>query len=54
VVPRAGVDELVDVVIGSDVIDVLLAVELGLVAVDRRSCRGRRCAGQLGEVVMAP
>src|SRR5260370_31198304 len=54
VVPRVGVDELVDVVVGAEVVDVLLAVEGGLVSVDRasRGCKG--CAGQVGGVVVMP
>ena len=54
VVPGVGVEELVDVVVGAEVVDVLLAVELGLVAVDRASRSGRGRAGLLGEVVVAP
>ena len=54
VVPGVGVVELVDVVIGPDVVDVLLLIERGFVAIDRAARRGRRCACQLGEIVMDP
>ena len=39
-VPGVGVEELVDVVVGAEVVDVLLAVELGLVSVDVTSLGG--------------
>jgi hypothetical protein len=54
VLPRVDVNEFVDVIVGTKEVDMLLVVEGRLVAIDRRSCRGRRCAGQWGEVVMAP
>ncbi len=54
VVPCVGVDEFVDVVVSAEIVDVLLAVELGLVSVDRASWSGRGCAGQLSEVVVTP
>src|SRR5260370_23563406 len=54
VVPRVGVDELVDVVVGAEVVDVLLAVEGGFVSIDRASWSSQGCAGQLGEVVVMP
>src|SRR5260370_24497415 len=52
--PCVGVVELVDVVVGSDVVDVLLVVELGLVAVDVTSGCGRGGAGEQGEIVVVP
>src|SRR5712664_1118891 len=52
--PCVGVVELVDVVVGSDVVDVLLVVELGLISVDVTSGGGRGCGGELGEVVVVP
>src|SRR5260370_1366808 len=54
VLPCVGVVELVDVVVGAKVVDVLLLIEGGLVSVDRASRSGRGCTGQLGEIVMAP
>src|SRR5260370_9280564 len=54
VVPRVGVDELVDVVVGAEVVDVLLAVEGGFVSVDGASWGGQGCAGELGEIVVGP
>ncbi len=53
-VPRADVEELVDVVVGAKVVDVLLIVEGGLVSVERASLGGRRRVRQLGEVVVVP
>jgi hypothetical protein len=44
----------VDVIVGTEVVDVLLLVEGGFVSVDRTSGSGWRCAGQLGEIVMTP
>jgi hypothetical protein len=52
--PCVGEVELVDVVVGSDVVDVLLVVELGLVSIDVAARRGRRCGGEQSEVVLVP
>src|SRR5258707_772609 len=46
--PCVGVEELVDVVVGADVVDVLLVVEGGFVSVDGASRSGCGCAGELG------
>src|SRR5260370_37930636 len=54
VVPRVGVDELVDVVVGAEVVDVLLAVEGGLVSVDGASRGWQECGGGAGGLVVRP
>src|SRR5260370_39232736 len=53
-VPRADVEELVDVVVGPEIVDVLLIVEGGLVSVQSASLGGKRRVRQLGEIVEVP
>ena len=52
--PRVGVIELVDVTVGVEEVDVLLIVEVGLVAVDGRAAGSCGRTGESGQIVMVP
>ena len=52
--PCIGEEQLVDVVVGSQIVDVLLLIEGGFVAIHRAAWSGGGCPGQLSQVVMVP